>query len=95
MEKNNKEKMLTGELADLMEELEIENKDFKKNVFFSNFHDLHNHLGIFDEVQGNYKQTGNYVGVKDEKISPYGLINKYTEKAQYLKKNRKKKKLKD
>ena len=95
MEKNNKEKMLTGELADLMEEVEIENKDFKKNVFFSNFHDLHNHLGILDEVQGNNKQTGNYVGVKDDNISAYGLINKYTEKAQYLKKNRKKKKLKD
>ena len=85
MEKNNKEKMLTGELADLMEEIEIENKDFKKNVFFSNFHDLNNNLGIFDEVQGNKKQ-GNYEGLKDKNISPFGLINKYTEKAQNLKK---------
>ena len=40
--------MLVGELADIMEEIEIENKDFKKNVFFSNFHDLHNHLGIYN-----------------------------------------------
>ena len=29
-EKINKEKMLSGELADLMEEIETENKDFKK-----------------------------------------------------------------
>lgn len=43
--------MLKGELADLMEEIELENKDFKKNVFFSNFHELSNHLGIFDEVE--------------------------------------------
>ena len=94
MEKNNKEKMITGELADLMEEVEIENKDFKKNVFFSNFHDLNNNLGIFDEIQGINRQ-GNYEGIKDENISSFGLINKYTEKAQNLKKNRKKKQLKD
>ena len=91
LEKNNKEKMLVGELADIMEEIEIENKDFKKNVFFSNFHDLHNHLGIFDEAEGNNIPTDNYPGVKDEKISPYGLINKYTEKAENLKKTKKKK----
>ena len=91
MEKNNKEKMLKGELADLMDEIEKENKDFKKNVFFSNFHDLHNHLGVFDEVEDSQKPTGNYVGVKDENGSPYGLIDKYTEKAQSLKKHKKKK----
>ena len=91
MEKNNKEKMLNGELAELMEEIELENKDFKKNVFFSNFHDLHNHLGVFDEVEDSQKPTGNYVGVKDENGSPYGLIDKYTEKAQSLKKHKKKK----
>ena len=34
-----------------MDEIEIENKDFKKNVFFSSFHDLNNNLGIFDEVE--------------------------------------------
>jgi len=79
LEKNNKEKMLVGELADIMEEIEIENKDFKKNVFFSNFHDLNNNLGIFDEAEGNNIPKDNYPGVKDEKISPYGLINKYTE----------------
>ena len=33
MEKNNKEKMLNGELAELMEEIELENKDFKKMYF--------------------------------------------------------------
>ena len=92
MEKNNKEKLLTGELADLMDEIEKENKDFKKNVFFSNFHDLHNHLGVFDEVEDSMKPTGNYVGVKGDNVSPYGLIDKYTEKAESLKKNRKKKK---
>ena len=91
MEKNNKEKMLKGELADLMDEIEKENKDFTKNVFFSNFHDLHNHLGVFDEVEDSQKPTGNYVGVKDENGSPYGLIDKYTEKAQSLKKHKKKK----
>ena len=93
LEKNNKEKMITGELADIMEEIEKENKDFKKKVFFSNFHDLNNNLGIFDEAVGynNIPTTGNYPGVKDENISPYGLINKYTEKAESLKKNKKKK----
>ena len=90
MEKNNKEKMLNGELAELMEEIEFENKDFKKNVFFSNFHELNNNLGIFDEVQNN-KQSGNYEGIKDKTITPYGLINKYTEKAEHLKKTKKKK----
>ena len=90
MEKNNKEKMLNGELAELMEEIELENKDFKKNVFFSNFHELNNNLGIFDEVQNN-KQSGNYEGIKDKTITPYGLINKYTEKAENLKKTKKKK----
>jgi hypothetical protein len=92
MEKKNKEKLLTGELADLMDEIEKENKDFKKNVFFSNFHDLQYHLGVFDEVEDSMKSTGNYVGVKGDNASPYGLIDKYTEKAESLKKNRKKKK---
>ena len=92
MEKNNKEKMITGELAELMEEIEKENKDFKKNVFFSNFHDLNNHLGVFDEAEDkNIKSTRNYVGVKDGVVSPYGLIDKYTEIAEGLKKNKKKK----
>ena len=90
MEKNNKEKMLNGELAELMEEIELENKDFKKNVFFSNFHELNNNLGIFDEVKNN-KQSGNYEGIKDKTITPYGLINKYTEKAENLRKSNKKK----
>ena len=90
MEKNNKEKMLTGELADMMEEIELENKDFKKDVFFSNFHDLHNNLGIFDEVQDTNKQVLNYEGLKEMKISPFGLLDKYTEKAEVLKKNKKK-----
>ena len=90
MEKNNKEKMLNEELAELMEEIELENKDFKKNVFFSNFHELNNNLGIFDEVQNN-KQSGNYEGIKDNTITPYGLINKYTEKAENIKKTKKKK----
>ena len=90
MEKNNKEKMLNGELAELMEEIELENKDFKKNVFFSNFHELNNNLGIFDEVQ-NIKQSENYEGIKDKTITPYGLINKYTEKAENIKKAKKKK----
>ena len=93
MEKNNKEKMLNGELAELMEEIELENKDFKKNVFFSNFHELNKNLGIFDEVQ-NSKQTGNYEGIKDNTITPYGLINKYTEKAENIKKIKKKKRVK-
>ncbi len=91
MEKSNKEKMLEGELADMMEEIELENKDFKKKVFFSNFHDLNNHLGIFDEVQDTIKPELNYEGLKDKNITPYGLINKYTEKAEHLKKNKKKK----
>jgi hypothetical protein len=90
MEKNNKEKMLNGELAELMEEIELENKDFKKNVFFSNFHELNKNLGIFDEVQNN-KQSENYEGIKDNTITPYGLINKYTEKAENIKKIKKKK----
>jgi hypothetical protein len=89
-EKINKEKMLSGELADLMEEIETENKDFKKNVFFSNFHDLNNNLGIFDEVEDiKKKQNENYIGIKDDQVSPFGLIDKYTEKAQVLRKKKK------
>ena len=90
LEQKNKEKILDGELYDLLEEIENENKDFKKNVFFSNFHELNKNLGIFDEVQ-NSKQTGNYEGIKDNTITPYGLINKYTEKAENIKKIKKKK----
>ena len=91
LEKNNKEQMLTGELADIMEEIEIENKDFKKDVFFSNFHELNNHLGVFDEAKEENNIPKDYPGVRAEKISPYGLINKYTEKAEILKKIKKKK----
>ena len=91
LEKNNKEKMLKGELADLMEEIELENKDFKKNVFFSNFHELSNHLGIFDEVEEKKNQDNNYSGLKSEPGSPFGLIDKYTEKAENMKKIKKKK----
>jgi len=92
LEKNNKEKMLKGELADLMEEIENENKDFKKNVFFSNFHELNNHLGIFDEVvEENKNQENNYSGLKGAVASPFGLIDKYTEKAEKMKKVNKKK----
>ena len=91
LEKNNKEKMLKGELADLMEEIELENKDFKKNVFFSNFHELNNHLGIFDEVEENKNQENNYSGLKSEPGTPFGLIDKYTEKAENMKKVKKKK----
>jgi hypothetical protein len=91
LEKNNKEKMLKGELADLMEEIELENKDFKKNVFFSNFHDLNNNLGIFDEVEENKNQENNYSGLKSDPVTPFGLIDKYTEKAEKMKKIKKKK----
>ena len=90
LEKNNKEKMLKGELADLMEEIENENKDFKKNVFFSNFHDLNNHLGIFDEVEENKNQENYYSGLKSDPITPFGLIDKYIEKAEKMKKQKKK-----
>ena len=94
LEQKNKEKIINGELYDLLEEIENENKDFKNNVFFSNFHELSNNLGIFDEI-GNNKNNNinndNYVGIKDEVITPYGLINKYTDKAQNIKKNKKKK----
>ena len=83
--------MLKGELADLMEEIELENKDFKKNVFFSNFHELNNHLGIFDEVEENKNQENNYSGLKSEPGTPFGLIDKYTEKAENMKKVKKKK----
>lgn len=83
--------MLKGELADLMEEIELENKDFKKNVFFSNFHELSNHLGIFDEVEEKKNQDNNYSGLKSEPGSPFGLIDKYTEKAENMKKIKKKK----
>ena len=89
LEKKNKEKMLKGELAEIMEEIEKENKDFKKNVFFSNFHDLHNHLGIFDEGIDNSVITENYCGLKNPSNSPYGLIDKYTEKANNLKNQQK------
>ena len=90
MEKNNKEKMLNGELAELMEEIELENKDFKKNVFFSNFHELNNNLGIFDEIgdKNMNKKNDNYEGIKGNEINSYGLINKYTEKAQNIKKKK-------
>jgi len=93
LEQKNKEKLINGELYDLLEEIEDENKDFKKNVFFSNFHELNNNLGIFDDINEDNKNiiNDNYVGVKGD-ITSHGLIDKYTEKAEDLKKNKKKKK---
>ena len=93
LEQKNKEKLINGELYDLLEEIEDENKDFKKNVFFSNFHELNNNLGIFDDINEDNKNiiNNNYVGVKGD-ITSHGLIDKYTEKAEDLKKNNKKKK---
>jgi len=93
LEQKNKEKLINGELHDLLEEIEDENKDFKKNVFFSNFHELNNNLGIFDNINEDNKNiiNDNYVGVKGD-ITSHGLIDKYTEKAEDLKKNKKKKK---
>ena len=93
LEQKNKEKLLNGELYDLLKEIEDENKDFKKNVFFTNFHELNNNLGIFDEIKGEKKndKNENYVGIKGD-ITPFGLIDKYTEKAQNIKKTKNKKK---
>ena len=93
LEQKNKEKLINGELYDLLQEIEDENKDFKKNVFFSNFHELNNNLGIFDDINEDNKNiiNNNYVGVKGD-ITSHGLIDKYTEKAEDLKKNKKKKK---
>ena len=93
LEQKNKEKLINGELYDLLQEIEDENKDFKKNVFFSNFHELNNNLGIFDDINEDNKNiiNNNYVGVKGE-ITSHGLIDKYTEKAEDLKKIKKKKK---
>ena len=94
LEQKNKEKIINGELYELLEEVENENKDFKKNVFFSNFHELNNNLGIFDEIsdKNNYNENkNNYVGVKGD-IYAYGLIDKYTEKAENIKKTKNKKK---
>ena len=90
LEQKNKEKILDGELYDLLEEIENENKDFKKNVFFSNFHELNNNLGIFDEIgdKNVNKKNDNYEGVKGNEMNSYGLINKYTEKAQNIKKKK-------
>ena len=89
LEQKNKEKILDGELYDLLEEIENENKDFKKNVFFSNFHELNNNLGIFDDINEKKDKNDNYVGVKGD-IHPYGLIDKYSEKAKEIKKIKKK-----
>ena len=94
LEQKNKEKVLNEELLDLLEEIENENQDFKKNVFFSNFHELNNNLGIFDEISDkkNYNDDkNNYVGIKGN-IHAYGLIDKYTEKAENIKKTKNKKK---
>ena len=94
LEKKNKEKLLNGELYELLEEIEDENQDFKKNVFFSNFHELNNNLGIFDEIsdkKNNNDTKDNYVGVKGD-IHAFGLIDKYTEKAENIKKTKNKKK---
>lgn len=93
LEQKNKEKIINGELYELLEEVENENKDFKKNVFFSNFHELNNNLGIFDDIseKKNNDKNDNYVGVKGD-IHAYGLIDKYTEKAQNIKKTKNKKK---
>ena len=93
LEQKNKEKLINGELYDLLEEIEDENKDFKKNVFFSNFHELNNNLGIFDDINEDNKNiiNNNYVGIKGD-ITSHGLIDKYTEKAEDLKKIKKKKK---
>ena len=93
LEQKNKEKILDGELFELLEEIEDENQDFKKNVFFSNFHELNNNLGIFDDIseKKNNDKNDNYVGVKGD-IHAYGLIDKYTEKAQNIKKTKNKKK---
>ena len=93
LEQKNKEKLINGELYDLLEEIEDENKDFKKNVFFSNFHELNNNLGIFDDINEDKKNiiNNNYVGVKGD-ITSHGLIDKTTEIAENLKKNKKKKK---
>ena len=90
LEKKNKEKLLNGELYELLEEIEDENQDFKKNVFFSNFHELNNNLGIFDEIgdKNVNKKNDNYEGIKGNEINSYGLINKYTEKAQNIKKKK-------
>ena len=90
LEQKNKEKILNEDLYELLEEVEDENKDFKKNVFFNNFHELNNNLGIFDEVleKNKNKKNDNYVGVKGDVITPYGLIDKYTEKAENIKKNK-------
>ena len=90
LEQKNKEKILDGELYDLLEEIENENKDFKKNVFFSNFHELNNNLGIFDEIgdKNMNKKNDNYEGIKGNEINSYGLINKYIEKAQNIKKKK-------
>jgi len=96
LEQKNKEKILNEDLYELLEEVEDENKDFKNNVFFSNFHELNNNLGIFDEVLEKNKNlnnsNNNYVGVKGDVITPYGLIDKYTEKAENIKINKIKKK---
>ena len=94
LEQKNKEKVLNEELLDLLEEIENENQDFKKNVFFSNFHELNNNLGIFDEISDkkNYNDDkNNYAGIKGN-IHAYGLIDKYTEKAENIKKTKNKKK---
>ena len=96
LEQKNKEKILNEDLYELLEEVEDENKDFKNNVFFSNFHELNNNLGIFDEVLENNKNlnnsNNNYVGVNGDVITHYGLIDKYTEKTENIKKNKIKKK---
>jgi len=90
LEQKNKEKIINGELYELLEEVENENKDFKKNVFFSNFHELNNNLGIFDDINEKKDKNDNYVGVKGD-IHPYGLIDKYSEKAKEIKKIKKNK----
>ena len=56
-------------------------------------HELNNNLGIFDDIseKKNNDKNDNYVGVKGD-IHAYGLIDKYTEKAQNIKKTKNKKK---
>ena len=51
-------------------------------------------MGIFDEIsdkKNNNDMKDNYVGVKGD-IHAFGLIDKYTEKAENIKKTKNKKK---
>ena len=86
VEKFNAKNILTGDLAEIYDEVIKENSDFKENIFFVNLNHYENLVGNCDNkvIQHSFKDLKKEELLKRKYLPSKDLYNKYEKKAKII-----------